>query len=150
MKSLDAWLIEYGDSHQNRTNQIIHKVCVPLIVFSLLGMLWAVPIPAFSPPNPWVNMASVFMALCMVFYALLGLRPAALMLVYGALCLGVCYWMTQTLMAPILPISIGIFVTAWIGQFIGHKIEGKKPSFFKDLQFLLIGPLWVFKPLLTK
>jgi uncharacterized membrane protein YGL010W len=43
----------------------------------------------------------------------------------------------------VLPVSLGVFVIAWIGQFIGHKIEGKKPSFFDDLRFLLIGPLFV-------
>jgi uncharacterized membrane protein YGL010W len=44
-----------------------------------------------------------------------------------------------------------IFILAWVGQFIGHKIEGMKPSFFQDLQFLLVGPMWlmhfVFKKL---
>ena len=45
--------------------------------------------------------------------------------------------------AAVLPLSLAIFVLAWIGQFIGHKIEGKKPSFLDDLRFLLIGPLFV-------
>ncbi len=45
--------------------------------------------------------------------------------------------------AMVLPLSVAIFVLAWIGQFIGHKIEGKKPSFLDDLRFLLIGPLFV-------
>jgi uncharacterized membrane protein YGL010W len=40
-------------------------------------------------------------------------------------------------------LSVSVFVIAWIGQFVGHKIEGKKPSFFDDLRFLLIGPLFV-------
>ena len=40
-------------------------------------------------------------------------------------------------------IYTNIFIVAWIGQFVGHKIEGKKPSFFEDLQFLLIGPAWL-------
>ena len=44
---------------------------------------------------------------------------------------------------PLWLIGIAVFVGAWIGQFIGHKIEGKKPSFFKDVQFLLIGPAWL-------
>ena len=39
--------------------------------------------------------------------------------------------------------SIIVFIFAWILQFLGHKIEGKKPSFFKDIQFLLIGPAWL-------
>jgi len=150
MKSLNAWLAEYGESHQNVLNQRIHKVCVPLIVFSLLGMLWCLPIPMFSPPNPWVNIASVFMLLCMIFYATLGIRASAVMLVYGAICLGACYGISQHTDVPLLPLCVGIFVAAWIGQFVGHKIEGKKPSFMKDLQFLLIGPLWVMRPLLVK
>ena len=40
-------------------------------------------------------------------------------------------------------VAFGIFVIAWIGQFIGHKIEGKKPSFLEDLQFLMVGPAWL-------
>ncbi|MEJ1960555.1 MAG: Mpo1-like protein [Gammaproteobacteria bacterium] len=44
---------------------------------------------------------------------------------------------------PVSTTSLAIFVTAWIGQFIGHALEGKQPSFFKDVQFLLIGPLWL-------
>ncbi len=43
----------------------------------------------------------------------------------------------------VLPLSIAVFVVSWIGQFIGHKIEGKKPSFLDDLRFLLVGPLFV-------
>ena len=39
---------------------------------------------------------------------------------------------------------------AWIGQFIGHKIEGEKPSFFEDLQFLLIGPAWLLGAIYQK
>ena len=45
--------------------------------------------------------------------------------------------------SKLFTISLVLFVVAWIGQFIGHKLEGAKPSFFKDLQFLLIGPAWL-------
>jgi uncharacterized membrane protein YGL010W len=45
-------------------------------------------------------------------------------------------------------LSIAIFVAAWIAQFVGHNIEGKKPSFLEDIQYLWIGPLFVLtKPL---
>ena len=57
-----------------------------------------------------------------------------------ALMLGLLSLLPQQI---VLPLSIAIFVLAWIGQFIGHKIEGKKPSFLDDLRFLLIGPLFV-------
>ena len=75
--------------------------------------------------------------LTLVFYARLDIVLAVAM----AALLVVMAWLIV-----ILPVGIGfyigIFVVAWIGQFYGHKVEGKKPSFFKDLQFLLIGPVW--------
>ena len=54
-------------------------------------------------------------------------------------------WATQ-----VLPISAGIFVVGWIFQFVGHKIEGKKPSFFEDIQYLWVGPLFVVAWLLRR
>jgi uncharacterized membrane protein YGL010W len=51
---------------------------------------------------------------------------------------------------PVWAICLTLFVVAWIGQFIGHKIEGKKPSFFKDVQFLLIGPAWLLSKVYRK
>ena len=44
-------------------------------------------------------------------------------------------------------LAIGVFVVAWIGQFIGHKIEGRRPSFLTDLVYLLVGPLWTLSKL---
>ena len=65
------------------------------------------------------------------------------MSVIGALLILGNFWLIQTIDLPMWQISVMIFIPAWIGQFIGHKIEGRKPSFFKDLQFLLIGPAWL-------
>lgn len=143
MPTVQEWFREYGESHRHPTNQRIHKVCVPLIVFSIQGILWCLPIPTFSPPNPWVNMALPGTLLAMFFYARLGPGPLALMLGFYGAGLGLCYALYQYTDLPLLYLSLGIFILSWIGQFIGHKIEGKRPSFFKDLQFLLIGPLWV-------
>ena len=53
-------------------------------------------------------------------------------------------------MAMLLKVAIGVFVVAWIGQFIGHKVEGKRPSFFTDLVYLLVGPMWTLRKLYTR
>jgi uncharacterized membrane protein YGL010W len=130
MRTIDTLLEQYSESHRNPTNELIHFVCVPVIVFTLLGILWSI--------HPAVAVAASAAAL--VYYFRLS-RPFAFgMLLMSALMLAVL-----ALMPPmtVLPLSIAIFVVAWIGQFIGHKIEGKKPSFFDDLRFLLIGPLFV-------
>jgi uncharacterized membrane protein YGL010W len=129
-RDIDTLLGKYSESHLNHTNEIIHFVCVPVIVFSLLGILWSI--------HPLVAMGAV--AASMAYYIKLSKNFAIGMGVMALLMLGLLALLPQVV---ILPLSIAIFVLAWIGQFIGHKIEGKKPSFLDDLRFLLIGPLFV-------
>jgi uncharacterized membrane protein YGL010W len=129
-RDIDTLLAKYGESHLNHANEVIHFVCVPVIVFSLLGIVW------------WVHpLAAVAVSLASLWYYFQLSRPFAVgMLVMTVLMLALLRALPP---ATVLPLSIAIFVLAWIGQFIGHKIEGKKPSFFDDLRFLLIGPLFV-------
>ncbi|MNT11403.1 hypothetical protein D3C72_1462800 [compost metagenome] len=139
MRSLDSWLAEYSESHQNRTNQLLHKICVPAIFFSILGMLWVLPIQS-------INVAILVSLLILPFYIRLGVKALAIILPQLLISFAILYNISQfTSNSTIFTLSLAIFVVAWIGQFVGHKLEGKKPSFFKDLQFLLIGPLWIFK-----
>ena len=129
-REIDVLLAKYSESHLNHANELIHFVCVPVIVFSLLGIVW------------WIHpLAAVSLTIVSLFYYF-KLSPAfaAGMLLMSALMLGLLSLMPRP---TVLPLSIAIFVLAWIGQFIGHKIEGKKPSFLDDLRFLLIGPLFV-------
>ena len=135
MKTINEWLNEYSESHQNQTNKTIHWVCVPAILFSIMGIL-----AHFS-----ALLTALLLVLTFIFYARLDLVLAVAM----AALLLVMAWLIF-----ILPVGTGfyiaVFVLAWIGQFYGHKIEGKKPSFLKDLQFLLIGPLWCMDAYLAK
>ena len=130
MRTIDTLLARYGDSHRNPVNEWVHIVCVPLIVFSLLGLLWSVH----------AAVALVGSVAALAYYMKLS-RPLALgMLAMLALMLVVLAILPAVV---VLPLSLVLFVLAWIGQFIGHQIEGKKPSFLDDLRFLLIGPLFV-------
>ena len=143
MRTIEQWLAEYGESHQNKTNKLLHWICVPLIVFSLLGLFWSIKTPEVFASVPFIfNWAIVLIILAMVYYFYISPRLAAGMLFVVGVLLAVLYWM-DSLAAPLWILSLIIFVAAWIGQFIGHQIEGKRPSFFKDVQFLLIGPLWL-------
>lgn len=148
MKSLHAWLAEYGESHQNRTNIIIHKLCVPLIFISIYFMLFTIPFPLAK--SMYLNWANVVYVLALVFYFKLNMKVGIGFLIFG-FCLAFFAFLAwlmwfYTSSPAMFRYSFIIFVLAWIGQFIGHKIEGKKPSFLKDLQFLLIGPIWVVYP----
>lgn len=149
-KQAEQWLAEYGESHRDPTNKWIHWVCVPLIVVSLLGLLWDVPTPAWMDRVGLLNWATVFVALCMVFYFSISIPLAIGMLIYTAIVIGLIVWYEQLDIGPVWHAAAVIFVVAWIGQFIGHKIEGKKPSFLKDILFLLVGPLWLLKDLYRK
>lgn len=142
MKPIQTWLDEYADSHRNADNKTLHRICVPLIVFATLGAIRAIPVG-----NALVNACTAAIALALVYYALLSWRLALGMVVALALTYAAIVWSVQTLAGWHLPAMVAVFVLAWIGQFVGHRIEGKKPSFFKDLQFLLIGPLWLLADL---
>lgn len=134
--SIKYLMTEYHKSHVNRTNQIIHYFCVPLIFWSISAALWTVKIPVV------MNLSVVLMTLLMLYYALKSIKVFVTMLLFTLACLALNHWLEST-GSPLLTVAIVIFVAAWIGQFIGHHIEGKRPSFFQDLQFLLIGPAWV-------
>lgn len=144
MSKLQSLLSEYGESHQNRTNVIIHKVFVPLIMLSVIGILFAVPTPSFMEKLN-LNWALVAVALTLLYYARLSMKYFLFMIPI----LGIMYWIVAASAdnLNILIASVVVFIISWAFQFIGHKIEGKKPSFLKDLLFLLIGPLWVAKSL---
>jgi uncharacterized membrane protein YGL010W len=141
MKTQNEWLKEYASSHQNRTNRWLHKVCVPLILFTLVGLASLLPLPSLH--SAWANGATALSLLCLVFYFRLGMAPFFLMTATFALSIALAVWLNEALRHPALW-YLGAFALAWVGQFTGHAIEGKRPSFLQDLQFLLIGPLWVF------
>jgi len=143
MQSVEYYLGEYARDHQNPVNKALHRVCVPLIVVSLLGLLWSLPVPhAFAAYGRFANWAAAFIACAMLYYVMLSPRLALGMLPAVLICVLVVDWI-NTLPWPLWQTSAAIFGVAWIGQFIGHAAEGKRPSFFRDVQFLLIGPLWL-------
>ncbi|MBN2638822.1 MAG: DUF962 domain-containing protein [Bacteroidales bacterium] len=148
MRTAQQWFDEYGQSHQNKTNKIIHWICVPSIYFSIVGLFASIPhafLEHWFPLNwlSYVNFAALALLLAMVFYLLLSRTIFLGMLLISVLSLWGNALIVQSGFMSLWLFSLIVFVVAWIGQFIGHKIEGAKPSFFKDLQFLLIGPAWL-------
>jgi uncharacterized membrane protein YGL010W len=153
MKTLNQWFDEYAVSHQNKTNQLIHFICVPAIFFSIIGMLMSIPTTFLSSllklNSPIIeNWAFVVLIFVLLFYLRLSIKMFFKIGVFSLLCSIGNYYLGLYL--PLFYSSIAIFVLAWIGQFYGHMLEGQKPSFLKDLQFLLIGPAWVIKKVTSK
>ncbi|NBW53715.1 MAG: DUF962 domain-containing protein [Betaproteobacteria bacterium] len=135
-RRIDQLLAHYGESHQHPVNERIHFIAIPLIMLSLIGLIFCI--------HPWL--AYGFMAASMVYYARLSRVFLAAMGVWSVALLALVHAMGDFR----LPLCISIFVGAWVLQFIGHKLEGKKPSFFEDVQYLWVGPLFVLRPLLQR
>lgn len=143
-KTADQWFAEYGESHQDHTNELIHWICVPVIFWSVLGFVWSIPVPdALVARAPWFNWALPAVLLAGIFYARLSPALSAGLLLFMSLCYVLLAGLEWLVPWPLWKICLGAFVLAWSGQFVGHRIEGRKPSFFKDVQFLLIGPAWL-------
>ncbi|MCP4872576.1 MAG: DUF962 domain-containing protein [Proteobacteria bacterium] len=143
MRSATTWFEMYGESHQNKTNKAIHWVAIPVILLVSIGLVQAIPHP-FAEVSPYLNWAVFAWAICLVFYARLSWTIFAGMALIGAACLSINFAIVAAGL-PLTKLCAGVFFTAWVFQFIGHKIEGKKPSFFQDIQFLLVGPAWLLQ-----
>ena len=145
MKRINEWLVAYGESHKNPLNKKIHWICVPSIMFSVVGLLFSIPHDSF----PYIygtfqiNWGFIVIGLVITYYIRLSVSMAigmfliSIFLILGNLAIKLY------LTFELWKVSTVIFIFAWVGQFVGHKIEGKKPSFFQDIQFLLIGPAWL-------
>ncbi|MCU0382742.1 MAG: DUF962 domain-containing protein [Cyclobacteriaceae bacterium] len=149
MRTEQEFLTEYSKSHNHPTNQLVHMICVPLIFISSFGLLWLIPlgnlIPGLSAEvKPYLNVATVMILPVLIFYFMLSMHS----LITGVVWLGASIavvLLLSSLKLPLLAIFASVWILAWIAQIWGHKVEGAKPSFFDDLVFLLIGPLYVQK-----
>jgi len=148
-REVDRWLGNYSEDHRNPTNIMVHWVCVPLILWTVMALLWVVPVPAaIGRPGLWAGVAMFF---ALTFYLRLS-RPLGFAMLIAFVVLG---FVTEALYRALGPmnlmwLAIGVFVLAWIAQFVGHKIEGKKPSFLTDVAYLLIGPAWIVAKIMRR
>jgi len=142
LRPIDRYFASYSDDHRNVLNQRIHVVAVPAILWSVVALLWCIPVfGTIAKTGIWAALAMFFA--WMFYYRMsrpLGMGMLAAFFFCGCLCrlLEMRLGLTSLLVA-----AAGVFVIAWIAQFVGHKYEGRKPSFLTDLVYLLIGPAWV-------
>lgn len=152
MRKVDLLFAEYSKSHRNATNKFIHWFCVPLIFCSILGFISLIPSPHFCISYFGCISTISFMAIILIslYYIRLSFLIGLIMIFIMLLAEHFIYLTNISLGKQSWIVYLSVFVTTWILQFIGHKIEGKKPSFLKDIQFLLIGPIWLLSFILKK
>jgi len=149
MQAIQTWLDNYSRDHQHPTNRLLHWICVPLIAWSAVALLWTVPVPSLlGRPGLW---AVALLVAAFAWYWKHSHRLGGAMLVFMLLLALSCEGLFRLLgPANLRGLALGVFVLAWIGQFIGHKIEGRRPSFLTDLAYLLVGPAWLMDKLLRR
>ena len=149
MRSVHDWFDSYSADHRNPANRLIHWICVPAILWSVIAALWLLPVPAsLGRPGLW---CALIMVGVLTFYWRLSRRLGAAMIALFVALAGLTHFAYVTLgPARLLWLAIGVFVIAWAGQFVGHLIEGRRPSFFTDLAYLLIGPAWLMGKLMRR
>lgn len=148
-RPIDAWFAKYSADHQHPTNQKIHFIAVPTILWTVTALLWCIPVPGtLFGAGAWAAFASF--AAWMFYYRAsrtLGFGMLAVLVVM----LGIDRYLQERIgLSMLLKVAIAVFVVAWIAQFVGHKLEGKKPSFLTDLVYLLIGPAWVLAKVMRR
>lgn len=155
-RKVDILFDKYSESHQSSTNRIINWICVPLIVFGIVGLVTSLPFPHIGflgKYNMFINWFSVVLAVTIYYYSTLSPILSYLMLfVFGIFYVLIVQleYVEQAGGPALWQVSLGIFTLAWIGQIIGNSIEGKKPSLLDNLEFILIGPIWLLHFLLKK
>lgn len=149
MRTMQSWLDGYSADHRNRVNQVIHWICVPPIVWTVVALLWTVPVPsAFLKPGAWAVFA---MVLAFAWYWKHSHRlGGALLVAFVALALFTAWLFNVLGPVRLRWVALGVFVLAWIGQFVGHKFEGHRPSFLTDVSYLLVGPAWLMEKFLRR
>lgn len=143
-KTMQWYLDKYGESHQNPTNKLIHWFCVPAIMISLFGLIYAIPFPVER--TLFTNWAVVLLVGAWIYYLRLSFPMFLGFVVIGSamiLAVDSIYQAVGQSAGSLALVSLAIFAIAWVVQFIGHKIEGAKPSFLEDVEFLMIGPAWL-------
>src|SRR6185436_19629163 len=136
MQQLAALFDDYASYHRTSGNKAFHRLGIPLIVLTLIGMLTRVPL------GP-IDAAMVLIAASTIYYLVLDWRLAIPML---AVSIG--FYFLGRLMPMWL--NAALFVLGWIFQFVGHSVyEKKQPAFFRNFAHLLVGPLWILNDVVT-
>ena len=149
MRDIHQWFGSYAADHQNATNRAIHWVCVPVIMWAVIAALWTIPsASAWTRPGLW---AVIAMFAAYLFYHRLS-RNLGYAMALAFIVSGLIAWALYGALGPrgLLILAVVLFVLAWIGQFIGHAIEGHRPAFLTNIVQLLIGPAWLMGKLMRR
>jgi|SRR5690606_328230 len=143
MRETDRWLSDYGDSHRNISSPAIYWPAVLALVPGITGMLWSLPTPAaFSEISPLLNWGSAFLMASLVYYFIISL-PLAIGMLPFILAVATLGLLLAEAEVSIAGISLGLVVVSLAGLYFGHHASGGIRSVLRDIQLMMIGPIWL-------
>ena len=148
-RRIDELLAEYGESHRNAFNKAIHWLAVPAIAWCIVAFLVELPFPESLRVVRWLDWSVVAVLPVLYYYARLSLPLTIGMGMFAAALIALAHTAKGGAI-PLWQLALAVFVVAWIFQAVGHAVEGRKPSFLKDIQFLLVGPAWLLSLVLDR
>jgi uncharacterized membrane protein YGL010W len=135
MQDVRALFADYAAYHQTAGNKFFHRVGIPMIMLTLIGMLTQVPL--FTAGTVRLDAAMVLIAAASAYYFVIEWRLALAMVA-----ISIAFYFIGAVIP--LVINAALFILGWIFQFIGHKLyEHRNPAFFRNFVHLLVGPLWI-------
>ena len=140
MQTVDALFADYASFHRTKGNKVFHRLGIPMIMLSLIGMLTQVTL--FDAGTVRIDAAMLLIGFSSAWYFVVEWRLAIAMM---AVSIGF-YFVGAALG---LWINVALFVIGWIFQGIGHAVyEHKSPAFLRNFVHLLVGPLWILNDVL--
>jgi uncharacterized membrane protein YGL010W len=140
MQDIRAAFADYASFHQTKGNKWFHRLGIPLIMLTALGMLARVRLAEVGRFR--LDTAAVLIAVAVIYYLTLEWRLGIAMLIVSIAFYFVGAWLPMWL-------NVSLFILGWIFQFIGHSVyEHKQPAFVRNAVHLLIGPLWILNDLI--
>lgn len=135
MHDINALFADYAAHHQTKGNKWFHRIGIPLIMITLLGMLSRLEITSVASFR--LDAAVLLLIGVELYYLMLDWR-------LGMAMLGVSLIFYIAGAALPLTLNAALFAVGWILQFIGHSVyEKRQPAFFRNFVHLLVGPLWI-------
>lgn len=147
MSETHRWLSDYGDTHRDISSPAIYWSAVLILVPGTVGMLWSLPIPqAFADISPLLNWGSVFLMVSLVYYFIISL-PLAIGMMPFLLAVAALVMVLSQSDVSVAGISLGMVVLALTGIYFGHHAGGGAGAVLRDVQLMMIGPVWLLSTL---
>jgi hypothetical protein len=142
MISADTWLEAYGRGPARLDAGLLIWVCVPLSVFGLTGLLWSLPVPEIFSDAAVLNWGTIFLMATVVYYFIVSINLAFGALPFIVLDVAVVSWL-DNLEPSLWPVSAAMLLSAAAVQLVAERLRGRSISLIRDLQYLMLGPLWL-------